>query len=134
MERFLFSVQNMIQVEAFDKDSSVEDAMSTAALGLYFRSFLIKLNMIESQLGPLNLGDDVSFAIVLELKDNKVPSVTSSQDPPPWIPAEKQHTTSGASTGAELLMVRAVDTGIINLSLAIQESQEKLQKEQIKVA
>jgi len=130
LERFLFSVQNMIQVESYDKDSSVQDAMTTSALGLYFRSFLIKLNMIECQLGPLNLGNDASFAIVLELKDDKVPSVTHGQDPPPWVPAEKQHTTSGASGNAELFMIRAVDTGIINLSLAVQESQEKLQKEQ----
>lgn len=39
-----------------------------------------------------------------------------SQDPPPWIPADKQHTTSGASNNAELHMLRAVDTGIINVS------------------
>lgn len=37
------------------------------------------------------------------------------QDPPPWIPAVTQHTTSGASEEAELHMIRAVDTGIINV-------------------
>ena len=30
--------------------------MSTASLGLYFRSFLVKLSMMESVLGPLGLG------------------------------------------------------------------------------
>ena len=39
-----------------------------------------------------------------------------SQDPPPWIPADNQHTTVGASTNAQLHMLRAVDTGIINVS------------------
>jgi mitotic spindle assembly checkpoint protein MAD2B len=65
--------------------------MSAIALGHYFRSFLVKLNMLESQLGPLTPNgtflllfsgdyqvylktDDASFAIVLELKDEKVPS------------------------------------------------------------
>ena len=37
------------------------------------------------------------------------------QDPPPWIPAAAAHTTSGVSDKAELHMVRAVDTGIINV-------------------
>jgi hypothetical protein len=38
------------------------------------------------------------------------------QNPPPWIPANVQDTTPGAGDDAELLMVRAVNTGIINVS------------------
>jgi len=84
---------------------------------------------VESQLGQMHLGDDASFAIVLELKDDQNPSVSHNKDPPPWIPADSQHTTAGASTNAQLHMLRAVDTGIINLSLAVQESEEKLRRE-----
>lgn len=129
LERFIFSVQNMIEVESYNKDTSVQDAMSSAQLGQYFRSFLIKLNMIESQLGLLGLptGDEASFAIVLELKENTVPSASKDDEPPPWVPADRQHTTSGASEEAQLHLLRAVDTGIINISLAVQESEEKLQ-------
>jgi len=129
LERFIFSVQNMIEVETYNKDTSVQEAMSSIALGQYFRAFLVKLNMVESQLGQMYLGDDASFAIVLELKDDKSPSVSHSKDPPPWIPADNHHTTTGASTNAQLHMLRAVDTGIINLSLAVQESEEKLRRE-----
>ncbi|KAF8700874.1 hypothetical protein AX14_000641 [Amanita brunnescens Koide BX004] len=129
LERFIFSIEDMIQVEGFNKDTSVENAMSTASLGLYFRSFLVKLSMMESILGPLGLGDDASFAIVLEIRDNKAPSASVDKEPPPWIPADAQHTTLGASDKAELHMVRAVNTGIINLSLAIQESDIKLERE-----
>jgi len=129
LERFIFSVQNMIEIESFNKDTSIQGAMSSAALGQYFRAFLVKLNMVESQLGQLYLGDDASFAIVLELKDNKSPSVSHSGDPPPWMPADNQHTTAGASTNAQLHMLRAVDTGIINLSLAVQESGDKSRRE-----
>jgi len=71
--------------------------MSPEKLGQYFRSFLIKLNMIESQLGLLELPnggkpilspvmadfssgvDEASFAIVLELKDNAVPSASKDK-------------------------------------------------------
>ncbi|PSS05452.1 hypothetical protein PHLCEN_2v3832 [Hermanssonia centrifuga] len=82
LERFIFAVQNMIEVEAFNKDTSVLGAMSSVVLGQYFRSFLVKLCMVESQLGHLCLGGerlplyDVTFAIVLELRDDKAPSLT----------------------------------------------------------
>lgn len=35
--------------------------MTTATVGKYFRSFLVKLSMIESQLGRLDLGGGVPF-------------------------------------------------------------------------
>ena len=59
--------------------------------------------------------DDISFAIVIELKDDKAPTVTHGKEPPPWVPATVQHTTTGASEDAQLHMLRAVDTGIINV-------------------
>ncbi|KAI0068152.1 DNA-binding protein [Artomyces pyxidatus] len=127
LERFIFSIQNMVDVESYNKETGVEGAMATSALAQYFRSFLVKLNMIESQLGELPHNEDNSFAIVLELQDGKAPSVKPAKDdPPPWIPATTQHTTPGATDEAELHMVRAVDTGVINLSLAVQESEDKL--------
>ena len=70
--------------------------MSADRLGQYFRSFLVKLCMIDSQLGVMDLNgkspqscvlfrwltiigtsplaDDITFAIVLELKDGQAPS------------------------------------------------------------
>lgn len=72
-------------------------AISGSALSQYFRSFLVKLSMMESQLGPLihdglsrkihkvhssdavlTVGD-VSFAIVLELLENKVPLASQTK-------------------------------------------------------
>jgi mitotic spindle assembly checkpoint protein MAD2B len=40
---------------------------------------------------------------------------TMQQDPPPWIPANTEHTTIGSSEHSEVHLVRAVDTGIINV-------------------
>lgn len=129
LERFIFSVRNMISIEPYNKTTGVEGAMSAQALGQHFRSFLIKLNMIESQLGHMESNGDLTFAIVLELQDNKAPSIGAGKaDPPPWIPAPRPHTTAGSSNDAELFIVRAVDTGIINLSLVVQESEEKLRR------
>ncbi|KAI0785016.1 spindle checkpoint protein [Abortiporus biennis] len=127
LERFIFAVQNMIQVETYNKETSVQDAMTATILGQYFRSFLVKLSMVESQLGQNTLGDDVSFAILIELRDDQAPTASNEKnDPPPWVPASTQHTTTGSSDKAELHMLRAVETGVINLSLAVQESEEKL--------
>jgi len=129
LERYIFSVESMIEVEPFNKDTSVEDAMTGGSLGQYFRSFLVKLNLVESQLGQMYLGDDASFAIVLELKNGGAPSAREDKEPPPWMPAHTPDTTPGTSDKAELHMIRAVNTGIINLSLAIQESPVKLQRQ-----
>jgi len=46
------------------------------------------------------------------------PTFKYIQDPPPWIPAEPQHTTPGTSDDAEMHMIRAVSTGIINVRLS----------------
>lgn len=108
--------------------------MTASSLTQYFRSFLIKLSMIEAQLGQMYLGDDVSFAILLELRNDAAPSVSQSKDdPPPWIPADTQHTTAGVAEQAELHMIRAVNTGVINVSLAVQESGEKVKLEREKL-
>jgi len=108
--------------------------MTPATLGQYFRSFLVKLSMIESQLVPMDVGgtsgssmfafvlafisylDDVSFAILIELKDDAAPTPSKNEEPPPWLPADNQHTTSGTSDEAELHLIRAVSTGIVNVS------------------
>lgn len=74
LERFIFSIQNMIAVESFNKDTSVEGAMATTSLGQYFRSFMVKLNMIESQLAELPRDGENIFAIVLELREGEAPS------------------------------------------------------------
>lgn len=67
--------------------------MTPSALGQYLRAFMIKLSMVESSLGQLSLGgrmysytgrreishpclDEGSFAIVIELQNDKAPSVT----------------------------------------------------------
>jgi mitotic spindle assembly checkpoint protein MAD2B len=64
--------------------------MTPSSLGQYFRSFLVKLSMIESQLGQMHLGgkfvlqrngprtdansDEISFAVIIELKDDIAPT------------------------------------------------------------
>ncbi|EIN13986.1 DNA-binding protein, partial [Punctularia strigosozonata HHB-11173 SS5] len=131
LERFIFSIEKILNIEGYNTDVGVESAMSPTTLGQYFRSFLIKLSMIEAQLGQLELGDNTSFAIILECKEGKVPGASEEKnDPPPWIPANIEHTTAASPELSEVHLVRAVDTGIVNLSLVVQESGEKLRRMQ----
>ena len=92
--------------------------------------------LATSQTLICGLADELSFAIVIELQDDRAPAaktdgVTSyyslctrcrsqvydtRQDPPAWVPAIEAHTTAAVTDKAELHMVRVVETGIINVS------------------
>ncbi|KAG9051315.1 hypothetical protein FS837_009582 [Tulasnella sp. UAMH 9824] len=101
-----------------------------------FRSFLVKLNSTEAQmLGNDDDQEELRFSVVLEMKEENVPTATpNEQDPVPWVPAVLQHTAAGTSGEADVYMVRAVETGIINFSLAIQESEEKIQRSKFRAS
>ena len=96
--------------------------MSAVILGQHFRSFLIKLSMIEAQLGPQPLGglyiprhavllvtlttsspiENISFAIVIELQDNKPPTASNGEVLARYTPrltVELSLTTGSASMG-----------------------------------
>ena len=71
---------------------SVENAITRALLGQYFRSFMSRLTMLEAQLGVMpnagnssrppsptsaqNPPEDLSFTIVLELNDDDQPAAS----------------------------------------------------------
>jgi len=136
LERFVFSLRNVIEVESDLRDTPVQNAMTAASLPQYFRSFLIKLNTMESQLSLMPPEDNPTFAIVLELKEDCAPSAAPPvlSDPLPWVPAARQHTTAGTSDEAEVHVVRAVETGVINMTLVVQESEEKIGRAQAKAS
>jgi len=70
LERFVFALRSMVEVQGYDRDHryvclacctfaadaethSVENAIAPALLGQYFRSFMSRLTMLESQLGVM---------------------------------------------------------------------------------
>jgi mitotic spindle assembly checkpoint protein MAD2B len=52
---------------------SVDNTMTASQLSQYFRSFLIRLGLLESYLGVIPTDWDPTFAIVLEMKDGEIP-------------------------------------------------------------
>ncbi|CAE6501519.1 unnamed protein product [Rhizoctonia solani] len=132
LERFIFSLQTVVQpgpseMSRWNKDMVVQNSLPFLALPQHFRSFLVKLSLVEAQLGDLPPDvEDMSFGIFLELQGGASPSASKGSDPPPWIAAHPQHTSAGTSDDAQLRVIRALETGVIDLALAIQESGEKL--------
>lgn len=135
LERFVFNFSGLPAIPKdaeWQKWSNVEGVMSAATLAQYFRSFLIRLALLDRQLGTLPESWDSTFAVVMELKDGETPSEPVSKakakDKPPvaWVPALVQNTTAGMTEDAESHIIRTVDTGLVNLSLIVQESEDKL--------
>ncbi|KZT55055.1 spindle checkpoint protein [Calocera cornea HHB12733] len=127
LERYIFSVRGMIEVPIHDRDEPIQGAMSPPQLGGYFRSFLVKLGMVEGTLRELQVDDGTSFAIVLEMAEEARPTAAQQGEPPPWMPAVMQHSSEGVGDESKLHVVRALNTGVIDLSLMVQESEAKLQ-------
>ncbi|CAE6353439.1 unnamed protein product [Rhizoctonia solani] len=130
LERYIFSLQTVVQpgpseMSRWNKDMVVQNSLPFLALPQHFRSFLVKLSLVEAQLGDLPSDEDMSFGIFLELQDGVSPSACTGSDPPPWIAAYPQHTSAGTSDDAELRVIRALETG---LALVVQESGEKLSR------
>ncbi|EJT99924.1 DNA-binding protein [Dacryopinax primogenitus] len=126
LERFIFSVKGMIEVPVQGRDDPIQGAMSPGQLAGYFRSFLVKLGMVEGTLRELPIDDGTSFAIVLEVPEEARPTASQQGDPPPWMPAVLQHSSEGVGDDSKLHVVRALNTGVIDLSMMVQESEAKL--------
>ncbi|TFY70002.1 hypothetical protein EVJ58_g93 [Rhodofomes roseus] len=62
LERFIFALHSLVNVESYNRDTSVEEAMTPRSLGQYFRSFLVKLSMIEAQLGQIKSTGQTLFS------------------------------------------------------------------------
>jgi mitotic spindle assembly checkpoint protein MAD2B len=112
--------------------------MTAPVLAQYFRSFLIRLGMLDSYLGVIPAQWDPTFAIVMEMKEGNIPAEPltkvgpkssfgpvfnqqrqpKAKEKPPraWVPAIQQNTTEGTTAEAENHIIRAVDTGIISVS------------------
>lgn len=131
LERFIFSLHTVVQpgpaeMSRWNKDMVVQDSLPFLALPQHFRAFLVKLSLVEAQLGDLPPDEDMSFGVFLELNEGAVPSAGKGSDPPPWIAAHTQHSSAGTSDDAQLRVIRALETGVIDLALAVQESGEKV--------
>ncbi|KIY69161.1 DNA-binding protein [Cylindrobasidium torrendii FP15055 ss-10] len=131
IERFIFSMENMFRLDEVEEtDESFEDSLSSASYGEYFKAFIVKITMIESMLGPLNLGENASFAIVIEMRTDDPPSVRNeADDPPPWSPAEYKLSTHASKKESELSVLQSLHTGVINMTMGVQETKFKLHPE-----
>ncbi|WWC62922.1 uncharacterized protein I303_105520 [Kwoniella dejecticola CBS 10117] len=135
-ERMIFDMGYLAELERLRDGRGTEvgliGAPNADELGLMLRGFLIKLNALDGQL--LDNKGETTFAVVIETNDSLEPSTNTNDDGsvPPWIPALAGDTlhpptsqdpegTTSAEKHEPLLNVKAVETGVIDIRLMVQE-------------
>ncbi|WVF68763.1 hypothetical protein IAT40_003535 [Kwoniella sp. CBS 6097] len=136
-ERMVFDLGYLGEIDKLRQGRNVDigliGAPNADELGLMLRGFLIKLNALDGQL--LDIKDETTFAIIIETNDSLEPSSNKADDGsiPPWIPAlanDTLHPPSSQDLDADsscpekhepLLNVKAVETGVIDIRLMVQE-------------
>ena len=58
----------------YQSKHSLENVMNKTTLFRYFRSFLIRIALLDGALGVLPESWDPTFAVVLEMKDGEIPA------------------------------------------------------------
>ena len=95
---------------------SFEGALAHDQVGVYARSILVRLSTLDAMLEPLKEEEDLTFSVQLELRQS-VEMNNSSE----WITRNNNHTKDSQ----DIIPVRAIDTGILNLQLLCQETEYK---------
>ncbi|WWD05274.1 hypothetical protein V865_003347 [Kwoniella europaea PYCC6329] len=133
-ERMIFDLGYLAELDKLREGRGSEvgliDAPNAEELGLMLRGFLIKLNALDGQL--LDNQGETTFAVIIETNDSLEPSSNNNEDGsvPPWIPALANDTLHPPSSQdldnctekhEPLLNVKAVETGVIDIRLMVQE-------------
>ncbi|WWC88379.1 uncharacterized protein L201_003290 [Kwoniella dendrophila CBS 6074] len=133
-ERMIFDLGYLGELDKLRDGRGTEvgliGAPNADELGLMLRGFLIKLNALDGQL--LDNKGETTFAVIIETNDSLEPSSNTNEDGivPPWIPALANDTLQPPSSQdlddcpekhEPLLNVKAVETGVIDIRLMVQE-------------
>ncbi|TIB75331.1 DNA-binding protein [Wallemia mellicola] len=116
-EKFIFRIDKRIDdIEDHLKDTSFQDALAHDQVGVYARSILVRLSTLDAMLEPLKEEEDLTFSVQLELRQSSEMNNSSE-----WITRNNNHTKDSQ----DIIPVRAIDTGILNLQLLCQETEYK---------
>ncbi|ORX37149.1 DNA-binding protein [Kockovaella imperatae] len=125
--------------ERHQREAPLLGAPLAEDLSLMLRGFLIRLVALDSQLED-NRGE-TTFGIILETDDDLEPSGNKTADgsAAPWVPALASDTLQPASRSVApvhhepLLNVKAVETGVIDIRLMVQECIAKTGLDELRV-
>ncbi|TIB37931.1 hypothetical protein E3P86_01982 [Wallemia ichthyophaga] len=111
IERFIFNISNVVAGEIPEnlKDEEFVGGLKKSEIGNYARSILVRLSSLDAMLEPISEQEDLTFAVLLEMKDD------ITQDNKAWM------ATANTPSGSEIIPIRGLDTGIINVKLLCQE-------------
>ncbi|KAK8858845.1 hypothetical protein IAR55_003075 [Kwoniella newhampshirensis] len=141
-ERMIFDLGYLEEInklrEGRNGDVGLIGAPNAEELSLMLRGFLIKLTALDGQL--LENKGETTFAIIVETNDSIQPSANATGEGP-WIPALAGDTLHPPSSQDDecigkhepLLNVKAVETGVIDIRLMVQECVAKTGVETLKL-
>jgi len=141
LERWVFDLGYLGVGEGREKEAGLVGAPGAEELSLMLRGFLIRLTALDGQL--LDIKGEATFAVIIETKDDLEPSTNTTADGsvPPWIPAMAADTIRPRSQvdgdriphHEPLLHVKAIETGVIDIRLMVQECVAKTGVEHLEV-
>ncbi|TIA93103.1 hypothetical protein E3P99_00293 [Wallemia hederae] len=113
IERYIFNVQNVLDRDIPDhlKDEEFAGGLTRSQVGVYARAILIRLSSLDALLEPIDESQDLTFSVLLETKDENAGLANDKS----WIGA------TDTATDRDIIPVRSLDTGIINLKLLCQD-------------
>ncbi|RSH85976.1 uncharacterized protein EHS24_004163 [Apiotrichum porosum] len=121
LERFILDAMYMglESVQGPQKDVKIVGAPSPEGLSLLLRAFLTRLTAMDGQLSDIT--EETTFTIIAETNDDLEPG-SSDGASSPWAPALQGDTLAPlVGHHAPLYSVRAIETGVIDLRMLVQE-------------
>ncbi|UZJ52312.1 hypothetical protein CBS101457_001632 [Exobasidium rhododendri] len=141
LERYRFDILVLLDnVPPRDRNLSIPGNMTMETIELHLRAFMMKLISLDGALDDIENVEDVTWAVVLDMKDGEEPQTDDkSGDEPsqgPWVPFKELHGRRASGQTDEnaksqersedgeplVLPVKSLDTGVINLMLYVEEN------------
>ncbi|KAH8550923.1 DNA-binding protein [Umbelopsis sp. PMI_123] len=120
IERFVFELNSIFALSPHQNVDSVTTELLLPELELQLRAFLLRIDAVNSLLQPL--AHNSKFSVVVDMEKSLVPASLQEKKTgvTPWIPAD-DGTKCDAFSGSNLIPLKSVDTGVLQMNLFVQE-------------
>ncbi|TNY19739.1 DNA-binding protein [Rhodotorula diobovata] len=148
LERFVFEFEWLIAQRERPKDGDdfvpSEHGLAAGDVEDLFRACLLQLTLSQSHLRRLT--QEVTFAVVLEMRDDAPPpeskAARAGHVPAEWVPAEQRHAAEDDGEGpgrgrareddlSSIAGLGAVRLGVINMDMRVEETAQKFDRDDL---
>ncbi|GAA5927695.1 hypothetical protein JCM3775_006057 [Rhodotorula graminis] len=149
LERFVFEFEWLVSQSALPKDGDdftpQKDGLAQGDVEPLFHACLLKLNLSQSLLKRLS--QEVTFAIILEMRDDAPPpeskAARAGHVPAEWVPAERRQAAEDGgerpgrgrrASDIDLSTIAPLETiglGVINMNMRVEETADKFRTDEL---